>query len=100
MVVEERRIPKISLKTVNLQLLGLGDANLGQELADVVALVTLELNHLTIFGMIHHGAVASKVLHTQKKIVLGYVWESAVLGRLAFLHALTIFFLSKLSAMP
>lgn len=54
------------LETVHLQLVGLGDANFGQKLANVVALIALQLNHFTILGMIDHGAVTGELLKEAK----------------------------------
>ena len=57
------------LEAVNFELLFLGNADACQILANIVTLVSLELNDLAIFWMIDHGAVASKLLskHTSNK---------------------------------
>lgn len=50
------------LETVHLQLLRLGQSRLGQPLANVLTLVTLQLQHLTVFRVFHNGTVARKFL--------------------------------------
>lgn len=69
MKIKESRIERVQcrrrllkLETVHLQLIGLGNANFGQKLANVVALIALQLNHFTILGVIDHGAVTGKLL--------------------------------------
>lgn len=47
---------------MNLQLVVLSQSNLYQELADVLALVTLELDHFSIFWMLDDGTIAGKFL--------------------------------------
>ena len=51
-----------NLETVNLQLLGFGDANLGEKLNDVVSLIALQLDYLTILGMFDNSTIASEFL--------------------------------------
>lgn len=49
-------------EAVDLELLGLGNANARQELADVVALVSLQLHDFAILWVLHHCAIAGKLL--------------------------------------
>lgn len=72
--IKESRIERVQcrrrllkLETVHLQLIGLGNANFGQKLANVVALIALQLNHFTILGVIDHGAVTGKLLRREQK---------------------------------
>ena len=53
------------LEAVHLELLGLDESGLGEPVADLVPLVALQLQHLAVLGVLHHCAVASKLL--QKK---------------------------------
>ena len=55
-------------KAVNLELVWLGKASLGQPLANVLTLVTLQLENLTVLWMLHHRSVASKLLHKKYTI--------------------------------
>ena len=52
----------ISLKSVNFQLVGFSQTSLRQPLTDVLALVSLQLKHLSVLGVLNHRAVASKFL--------------------------------------
>ena len=52
----------MSLKAVHFKLIGLGDADLGQKLAHIVALIALHLNDFAIFGMFDDGAIAGEFL--------------------------------------
>ncbi len=52
----------LSLESVHLQLVCLDEAGLGEPVADLVALVALKLEDLAILGVLHHGAVAGKLL--------------------------------------
>lgn len=47
---------------MNLQLVLLSQSNLYEELAYVLALVTLKLNHFSIFWMLNHSTIAGKFL--------------------------------------
>jgi hypothetical protein len=47
---------------MNFELLRLSEASLGQPLADVLPLVTLELEHFTVLRMFNHSAIAGKLL--------------------------------------
>ena len=51
----------------NLDLILTGKSNLLDKLADVLSLVTLQLNHLTVLGMFYHSTVASKLLWNSNK---------------------------------
>ena len=53
---------RLRLKTVNLELILFGDTNFSQKETNVVALISLKLNDFTVFGMLHDGSVASKIL--------------------------------------
>ena len=55
------------LEAVNLELLFLGDADARQILANIVTLVSLQLNDLTIFWVFDDGAVASKLLYKRNR---------------------------------
>jgi hypothetical protein len=50
------------LKTVDLDLLLLDDANFDEEVTDVVTLVTLQLDDLTVLGVLHYSTIARKLL--------------------------------------
>lgn len=52
----------VGLETVHFELILLGDANFGQKLTDVIALIALQLNDFTILGMINHSAVTGELL--------------------------------------
>ena len=47
---------------MDLQLVLLGQPHFDHEVTDVVPLVSLELQYLPVLGMIHHCAVARKLL--------------------------------------
>lgn len=47
---------------MNLQLVLLSQSNLYQELAYVLALVTLKLNYFSIFWMLNYSTIAGKFL--------------------------------------
>jgi len=51
-----------NLESVNLELLGLGDADLDQELANVVSLIALKLHYFTVLWMLHHCSVTGELL--------------------------------------
>lgn len=40
---------------------------LHEELADVLALVTLQLNHFSILGVLNYSTIAGKFLHQRHK---------------------------------
>lgn len=73
------------LETVHFELIGLGQASLGQPLADVFALVALQLQHLAVLGMLDHGTIAGKFLfasaHYLLQVILG---RQALYGREGF----------------
>ena len=50
------------LEAVNLHLFLARKADLDHEVHNVVALVTLKLDHLAVFRMEHHRAIASELL--------------------------------------
>lgn len=50
------------LESVNLQLLFLDDANLQKKLANVLSLVTLKLNNLSVLRMFNHSTITGKFL--------------------------------------
>lgn len=47
---------------MDFQLLFLGQPNLDQEITDVDPLVSLQLQHLSILGVLHHRTIAGKLL--------------------------------------
>lgn len=49
------------LETVHFQLIGLGQAGLSEPLTDVLALVTLQLQHFAVFGVLDHSAIAGEL---------------------------------------
>lgn len=51
-------------EAVHLQLLRLGQPGLGQPLANVLALVALQLQHLAVLCVLHYRSVARKLLFT------------------------------------
>ena len=50
------------LEAVDLELVRLNQAGLGEPVADFVPLITLKLQDLSIFWMFYHGAVAGEFL--------------------------------------
>lgn len=50
------------LETMNFQLFFLDNANLQEELANVLPLVTLQLDNFTVFRMLNHSTITSKFL--------------------------------------
>lgn len=54
------------LETVHLQLVGLGQTGLGQPLADVLALVALQLENFAVLGVLDDRAVACKLLRKSR----------------------------------
>lgn len=50
------------LKPVDFQLVVFSQSNLHEELADVLALVTLQLNHFSILGVLNYSTIAGKFL--------------------------------------
>ena len=50
------------LEAVDFELLLLDKPHLSQELADILTLITLHLEHFPVFWMLHHSPVASKFL--------------------------------------
>lgn len=51
----------LRLESVHLELFWLGQVDFGEESADVVSLVTLQLNHFTIFRMIDYGTITGEL---------------------------------------
>lgn len=58
-------------ESVDFQLLFLGQPNLDQEITDVDPLVSLQLQHLSILGVLHHRTIAGKLLGGEKEEGLG-----------------------------
>lgn len=54
-------------ESVDFQLLFLGQPNLDQEITDVDPLVSLQLQHLSILGVLHHRTIAGKLLGGEKE---------------------------------
>ena len=52
----------LDLEAVELELIGLDQTGLGEPVTDFVPLVTLQLQYLSILGVLYHGAVAGKLL--------------------------------------
>lgn len=50
------------LEAVHLELLGLDQPRLGEPLANVLALVALQLQHLAVLGVLDDGTVARELL--------------------------------------
>jgi len=50
------------LETVNLDLIFPREPDLLEELADVLSLISLQLNDLSVLGMLDHRAVTRKLL--------------------------------------
>jgi len=55
---------------VHLQLFRLGDADLREELTNVVPLVALQLDHLAVLGVLDDGAVAREVFLARSDYLL------------------------------
>lgn len=79
------RTTSTRLEAVHLQLLRLGQTGLGQPLANVLALVTLQLQNLAVFRVFHNRAVARKFLsqteqgrRTKALLATECGWEAAV----------------------
>jgi len=68
-----------NLETVHLDLLSRGEATLGQQHADGLTLVPLQLNDLAVLWVLHHGAVAVELLlcrlHNLLEVIL---WVNAL----------------------
>jgi hypothetical protein len=50
------------LESVDLELVSLDEANLGHPVADVLALIALELKHLAVLGVFYDRSIASELL--------------------------------------
>lgn len=50
------------LESVHLELIGLRQPRFGQPLADVLALIPLELQHLAVLGVFDYSSIARKFL--------------------------------------
>ena len=55
---------------MDFELVILGQVNLSEEQADILALVTLQLDHFTILWVLNHCAVAGKLLLGSKTMNL------------------------------
>jgi len=53
---------------VHLELVGLDESALGEPVADLGALVALQLQHLAVLRVLHHCAVASELLRAKGKM--------------------------------
>ena len=53
---------RVHLEAVDLELIGLGQAVLGEPVADFVPLIALQLQDLAILWVLYHGAVAGELL--------------------------------------
>lgn len=56
------------LEAVHFELVRLGQAAPCQPLADVLALIPLQLQHLSVLRVLNHGTIACKLLRTKNKI--------------------------------
>jgi len=56
--------PREDLEAVHLDLLWVDKANLGEELADVLPLITLQLQNLSVFRVLYNSSIACKLLFT------------------------------------
>lgn len=52
------------LETMNFELVRFGETRFGQPLANVLTLITLQLQYFTVFGMINYCAIAGEFLLT------------------------------------
>jgi len=59
---ERRELARQLLEAVDFELLLLGQVNLDEELADILALVSLKLDHFTILWVLNHCPIAGKLL--------------------------------------
>jgi len=50
------------LEAVDFKLFLFGQANLSEELADILALISLQLNYFTILWVLNHCPIAGKLL--------------------------------------
>ena len=50
------------LEAVDFELIGLDEANLDHPVTDVVPLITLKLEDLSVFRVLHYRSIASKFL--------------------------------------
>lgn len=66
---------------MHLEAFGLGQACLGQPLANVFTLITLQLKDLTVFGMLDDGAVACELLLACAYDLLEIVFRRQTLDR-------------------
>lgn len=55
-----------ALETVNFELVWFSESSLGEPLANVLSLVSLQLQHFTVFWVLDHSPVASKLLQAKK----------------------------------
>ena len=53
---------RVHLEAVDLELIGLDQAGLGEPVADFVPLIALQLQDLAILWVLYHGAVAGELL--------------------------------------
>jgi hypothetical protein len=58
-----------SLESVDFELVGFDETDPDHPVADVLALVALQLEHLAVLGVLYHGAIACKLLETKKKLL-------------------------------
>jgi hypothetical protein len=53
---------------VHFELVRLGQAAPRQPLADVFALIPLQLQHLSVLWVLNHGTIASELLQNKSKV--------------------------------
>ena len=64
---------------MDLELVSLDEADLGHPVADVLALIALELKHLAVLGVFYDRSIASELLKMKKKnIFTNYLSPSRV----------------------
>lgn len=99
-------------ETVNLAILLLHDADLAQELLDMLPLVARQLDDLSVLGVLDDRPVAVVLLKKENSIVLAFLRYFSAFsrehlkssltteGKRTFLRYLTIFLRSYSGAMP
>lgn len=69
------------LEAVHLQLLGFNETRLREPLANILALVSLKLQHLAVLGMLHNRAVARELLLACPDNLLQVIFRGEALHR-------------------
>lgn len=63
------RARTVALETVDFELVRLRQTALSQELADVLALIALQLKHLAVLGVFDYSTIARKFLQTNNAFI-------------------------------